>query len=480
MTQSTNLYRHILRTTIEFTTPCLIGSGNKDDITDTIFVSDANGLPALPGSSLAGVLRAAFRNETSDVEAEKRIFGHQSDSDGDASRLRVSWACIHDSNNQPVEGIIPPERLNDPVLANAKAPILRDHVRISETGAAADKGKFDEKAIAAGHRFSFELELTSGGTDQDERDWYNLCQLLVLPALRIGGKSRRGYGAFKIIKLAAGHFDLRDPESFEAYHNHPASLAKPSSSLKWIAAPVTTQTSGTQFKVYLKPSAYWMIGGGDDMSDDGGNADMAPFRDHRIEWNDDVGSVMRDCLVIPATSIKGALAHRIAFHYNALSGCFADTPENPASAGEQNNAIRTLFGFVNEPSERSDGKAKRGNVIIDDLYLSKDAEPPNQFVHHVGIDRFTGGARDAVLFNERPLWCGNEICFSINVTDPNALSDKTIRQAFIRTLEDLTQSRLQLGAGHGRGLGFFTGRFEEVLSANSATSSSKTSHPVNV
>lgn len=445
---NTMLFRHILRATIEFQTPFTIGAGKEDTLSDSLFVTDANGLPAIPGSSLAGVLRAQLNN----LQDQNRIFGFH---EGSASRLRVTWACIHDSQNKPVEGLATPERLSDPVLANALNPTIRDHVRINHKGASANDqhGKFDEKVVSAGHRFTFEMEFLSSGDEVAHSDWEKIKTTLQSPLLRIGGKTRRGYGKFTLITLLERVFNLGKDTDFKAYQSHSVSLQVPATNFLTINTPKTNPVNAIRIQIKLKPEGYWMIGGGEDMATDTAEADMAPIRDNKIVWKDNTGSVQRDILVIPATAIKGALSHRIAFHYNALTGKFADTPQNPATDGSANEAIRQLFGYVDEK-----GKACKGIVIIDDVYVFA-TEPRSQFVQHVGIDRFTGGSLDQVLFNERPLWQGSEMEFSITIAEKNPLPE-LIRMAFTRTLEDLTQRRLQLGAGSGRGLGYFTGKIQ--------------------
>ena len=452
-------HRFVLRATIEFTSPFHIGAGWAGDIADSIFISDANGLPAIPGSSLAGVLRKAFRSMYNDAVVEKRIFGFQEGNQGQGSRLTVSWACIHDQNNRPVEGIISPHRLDDPVLASARNPLLRDHVRINHKGASdsAERGKFDETAVCAGHRFTFELELI--GNESDTAAWQQLLTLIGDPTLRLGGKTRRGFGAFKIIQAQNNVFDLRC--DFGAYWAHPISLAQSSPELKNVPLTPSPGNSAAKFTLHLKPKGYWMFGGGTDLPGDPGEADIVPVRDSRIIWDNDKGIVENDIIIIPASSLKGAFTHRIAFHYNALSGVFADNIESQTDVtGENNAAVRELFGYPkgHKNKDGTNEEGRRGRIIFDDIYLLQT--PISQLVHHVGIDRFTGGARDQVLFTERPLWRGDDLNLVLYVTDPATLKDPKIKKALALTMDDLTHERLQIGSGSGRGEGYFLGNID--------------------
>lgn len=111
-------------------------------------------------------------------------------------------------------------------------------------------------------------------------------------------------------------------------------------------------------------------------------------------------------VLIPASSLKGALAHRVAFHYNLKSGItsekiaieaktekieFADAAKK--YIGENNPAVRSLFGYS---ANNNDGQ--RGNMIFSDVHLGT-SQPTKNFFNHVAIDRFTGGAMEA-LFSE--------------------------------------------------------------------------------
>lgn len=445
-------HRYVLRAVIEFVTPFLIGAGREGEISDSIFVSDANRLPVLPGSSIAGAVRSAFRAAYGQEE-ERRLFGFQEKQDGAGAMVSVSWGCILDSKGSPVEGIADAERLQDPVLLNARRPLIRDHVRINHRGAsdAAEHGKFDEQAVSAGHRFIFEIELT--GTEEDDASWDKLQRLLAEPSIRFGGKTRRGFGDFRFVQVMSRCFDLR--REFDEYKKHPVSLAEPSGVLKRVE--IERETS-RKILLTVKPLGYWMFGGGYDIKADGKEADMAPFRDSRIVWTESGGKVSDSIAVIPATAIKGAIAHRVAFHYNALKAVFADqldVDELKNNCGENNLAVRELFGYcAGEDNEQGKESGHRGRVLLDDIFLTD--EPSSQLVHHVGIDRFTGGARDSVLFSERPFWKGESIALSLAITDIQGIKDAPhVLEALRLSLCDLAEGRLQIGAGSGRGLGYF-------------------------
>ncbi|MGB3974906.1 MAG: RAMP superfamily CRISPR-associated protein [bacterium] len=444
----------IARVTIEFETPFHVGSGEEGDVSDAAVVCDVNGLPTLPGTSLAGVLRATF-SERFGQTSEKQLFGYQKKNEGEGSKLTISWGCIHDCHDKPVEGLVDGKRLNDPVLANAFNPTLRDHVRINHLGASSseERGKFDELAVCKGHRFTFECMLQ--GTDDDQSLWNNFIEVLSDKSLRIGGKTRRGFGAFKIVKLLSKFFDLSKPADFESFSSFSSRLDIDPKVLEPVEDKSYSTPDAKERTVVLEPLEYWMFGSGEDISEDGFEADTAPVRDRAVVWDSLPAKIKDTLVVLPGSSIKGALSHRTAYHYNRLTGFFGDT--NTLDVFEKrindNLAVEQLFGFAKEgKGEESEGQ--RGRVLIDDIYV--DTEPKSQLVHHVSIDRFTGGARTLTggLFNERPFWQGPNISLTIRVLDIENI-DKIALKALDEAINDLCESRLALGGGTGRGLGFF-------------------------
>ena len=55
----------LIRCTIELDSPLIIGTGKGDSLHDAVFVQDANGLPVIPGTTIAGVLRDRWQRSAS-------------------------------------------------------------------------------------------------------------------------------------------------------------------------------------------------------------------------------------------------------------------------------------------------------------------------------------------------------------------------------------------------------------------------------
>jgi len=439
--------RYLARITIEFTTPFFIAG--KDDVSsDSMFVADANGLPTIPGSSIAGVLRHAF-SDSIDEDQDKRIvssiFGYQENDEGCGSRLSVSFGCIHDSTNKPVEGILPATGLADPVLRQSLDVLRRDHVRINHLGSADEHGKFEDFRVPAGHRFTFEMLLE--GNESDQPHLNRLLSILASDSTRFGGKSRRGYGAFEVVSLKQDVFNLYTDQGYNGFTSHPVHLSIDSPMQEMVSTlePLKSDNCVTA-ELKLVPKGLWFIGGGDDE-----DADLSPIMESRIIWDETGGRVGEPEVVVPGAAIKGVISHRVAYHHNRISGNFADNKSGEELlllSGTNNKAVREIFGF-----HRSNTDGQRGRLLIDDCYIGT---PDQKIVDHVSIDRFTGGARTmgGALFNEKPICDKTGFSLNITISESDSICESS-RKALSLALRDMAIGLVAVGSGSGRGNGFF-------------------------
>ncbi|MCU7960113.1 MAG: hypothetical protein KZQ58_08965 [gamma proteobacterium symbiont of Bathyaustriella thionipta] len=216
--QQSRLY--IARLVLEADTALSINSGSPDGVFDTALVRDANNLPAIPGSSLAGVLRHLWRDEYGQAD-ENSLFGFQAGSEGAASPLSISWGVLLNSKGNAAEGLILDKQyLQDPlyasVLQQMDTPVYRDRVRLGHKGAALDSGKFDRAVLPAGHRFALEIRLWAK-PEEDDVLWRQLLALLIHPGFRLGGATRAGLGRMKLVSLHQQQFDMKNPQSRDAF-----------------------------------------------------------------------------------------------------------------------------------------------------------------------------------------------------------------------------------------------------------------------
>lgn len=467
--------RHVADVTVQLEAPLSIGSGRSEGHEDVVLARDANGLPVIPGSSLAGVLRAAVARALGD-DTSKELFGFVDGERGAASRVMLSFAHVHDSGNRVVEGLHPRARLeSDEVLAPllADQPAARPHVKLGHRGAAADSALFNRSHVPPGHRFSFRLQLH--GETRNDAAWSALFAMLGEPGFRLGGASRRGYGQVSVQTLCARCFDLREPSDLEDYlklgsrlGNARASELLPTSTP---AAEATPTHGWLHMKLHLEPVTPWRIGGGQALH--GADVDAAPWREQSLCWSNDKPKWM-DCVVVPGSSIRGALAHRTAFHYQRITGQFIEDTGKVADdwdPRDQFPALRALLGHVaddsrkrrqgDSPDETQDASngnivdASRSNWMVDDARIPvENVKSKNVWnLTHNSIDRFTGGVRDGMLYGEQVIvGLPIDTALAIDTSRPIAAE---VRQALRAALEDLAEGRLALGASVAHGHGVF-------------------------
>lgn len=432
---SSNLkYRTLARVTLEAVTPIKIGSGEKDIISDAKVALDVNNLPYIPGASIAGVLRHSLPHD----EAEQS-FGSTSRRTG--SEIILSDAMLVYEGGKVVEGILP-ERT--PYLRIFDDLPIRQHVRINSLGASERGGKFDETIVFAGARFCFEAELLS--EDPEGKKMIDILSHLNEDQFRIGGGTRNGFGKIRVIEVKTAHFNLQKKDELETYLRKSSSLNDSWAYWKTISLTKGSRQGWETQNIYLEPDDFFLFASGHGDND----ADITPTEELRIEWNGNNPSIDSKYTIVPASSIKGALAHRTAYHYNRLNGVFADQIGScKVFTADKNIAVKVIFG----------DDSHRGNVIISDMYIQGN----NYLFSHNSIDDYTGGTLEGHLFSEKVSIKGDTpLCIQISLQKTQQMDmDPHILLAFNCALEDLCQGMLALGNGSNKGHGYFSGKTEK-------------------
>lgn len=451
-------HRFLARFVIEAATPLAVGSGEKDILTDALVATDVNGLPYIPGTAIAGVVRHMIANVKPQGFDENQIFGFQKEQDGRGSEIIFTEAKIINSNGKVVDGISLNADNKNSFLQCYKELPIRQHVRINERGVTDKAGKFDEQVCFAGTRFCFELEMVA--KEKTIVNFDKILEQVQSQTFRIGGGTRSGFGKIKVVDLQTRMLDLKKGDELQLYLKKSSNLAETWDG--WEQKSVDTKPSSgwTEYELKLQPEDFFHFGSG--FGDD--EVDMTPVKEKKVVWKDGVGEMTEDLVLIPAASVKGALAHRVAYHYNRLTGVFAEKlttdDERKKVVGKNNEAVKELFGSEGERGENSNEMKdqKRGNLLFSDVIMDKKMN--DKILNHVAIDRFTGGAIDGALFSEKTTYGkGQEFTMTI-LADNSALKGK-VKEALEESLKDICKGLLPLGGGVNRGNGVFTGSLKQ-------------------
>ena len=446
--------RFLAHVIIEAKTPLKVGGGKNDLFLDAPVQRDWNGLPMILGTSVAGILRRAFEDNAG-KDAANEIFGtrreeknksgskkeskdenKKEDEDLLGSRLIISNALLLvDKNNKVCEELLLEK---SEFLRFFDILPIRDHVSIGANGAAKDAGKFDEEVVFKGTRFKFSLEF-----DGSKKEFVEILNLLYDPMLRLGGGSSKGFGSLGILEIKWGEFELDRYSSSLNFSSDEFVKFMPDS------AADSNLKRHIRYELKILPDDFFMFGSGFGDKD----ADQTPVLESVIDYKNERLSKRK--ILIPASSVKGALSHRTAFHFNKINKQFGEKTK----VGSENEAVREIFGYEKNKND----KGAKGKILISDCFLDYDEAKDTKVFEHVSIDRFTGGAIDSALFQEKAV--AKKDSFSIEILLRNDVCDdaerrafKNVLEAFETALDDVVQGRLSLGGATTKGYGFFKGK----------------------
>ncbi|MGM0944693.1 MAG: RAMP superfamily CRISPR-associated protein [Bacteroidota bacterium] len=438
------IIKYIARFLVEAETPLFVGSGQSTLLKDALVQKDANGFPMIPGTSLAGVLRHSF-SKSKEAKSVSNLFGDSKGGDsGTGSLLKVSPALMMLDEKQVSEALLFDAKWDSLKQQFDNLPV-RQHVRMTDKGVAEKNGLFDNEVIFQGTRFVFELELTDYSREL-ENDWSKILESVSSPDFRIGAGSRNGYGSLKVLKVQKLQFDLRTEM------NKYLDLSPSFNAIDWNTAQSldgehqNSSSSKVHYQLQLTPDPFFIFGSGHGDQD----VDNTPIEEEVVNYTPQGIQFVKETIV-PGSSVKGAISHRVAFHYNKEMKRWAGTEDAKLS----NEAVAELFGKAGKGEKES----KAGKVFINDVFLEPEKVKNDKIFNHVAIDRFTGGALEGALFSEKVSYLTDEE-LEINLFLESNV-DEVYKTAFKEALMDICKGLLPLGGMTTKGHGIFTGRLFE-------------------
>ena len=420
-------HRFVAQIVLEATTPLKSGSGESSLFIDSPVIKDWNGLPMILGTSIAGMLRKSFDGDVDN------IFGKDN-----GSRVLISNAHLLDEN-QHIHYSLGIKNRSEFLEKYSNLPI-REHTAITDKGVAKEHSKFNEEIVYKGSRFKFELEFL--GDESEEETWQKILNILTSPTFRLGGGSTKGFGEMRVVSCLESTYILG-----QNYQDKPSNLNTKIGEEK----ELKDTTDSCVYKVTIEPDDFFSFGAG--FGDD--EVDDIFVTEEIVKWKNGVGEFSEREILLPASSLKGALSHRVAYHYNKLKEIYADEiplDEFDNHIGENNEAVYTIFG-----ASKGHKNESRGKALFSDIYKEFNEREVKIF-DHVKIDRFTGGAIDSALFNEKVNAQRDE--WKIEIVLVENLEDD-IKKAFEYALDDLCNGLLPLGGKVNRGHGVFRGNWDK-------------------
>lgn len=439
--------KHYLKITFQPDSPLCIGSG-RNDITDQDILRDARGIPYIPGSAVAGVLREACHG-IMDEKAWKYYFGYSSTNTGNKVKsdddIIESQIIFYDAtlvgDNKDKDGN-PKYRISQ-----------RDGVALNEYKSAKKQAKFDWEILEGDCKFQTFIEISEEQSDISEKVkadevLMNIAKIWKEADIRFGAKTTRGFGkicnveiirrSFELVKNPDNgiedwlEFNLFDDESWKVGDSYEDMLKTLNEDKKWTLKDNNRLSLKLRLEGGLSIRRY-----STECSDEESSPDQEQLTTIKFDKN---GS--EEVAVIPGTTWAGAIGHRM----EELIDC---SKVKKFERGKDDIQTYYYFGTVN-------GKVKEKSLI----YFNESKLTGGQFkkMSRNAIDRFLGSTAEGTLFTEK-IYIGGETTLDIGFGDPYntavVYSDDFIN-ALAATLTDLHEGYLAVGGATSVGRGIFS------------------------
>lgn len=421
----------LLKGKLVLCSPLLIGSGiqREGSDVDTQILRDKDGRPFIPGTSVAGVLRAAFSQKNAFPEMEALFFG------GKVEKLDAEVQSAVDIDDIELE----------------KAEIVqRDGVCIDDVrGVAEDKKKYDYELVERGATGNFTAEITLRGYHKEVLDdglpaAVRRLAKGVAAGFRLGAMTAKGFGRVRVDGLALDRYDFGNPTDAFAWLSEPRGKAADHEDEVKAEANDRPLTESN-----LIIDADFALVGSLLVKD----ADVP--EDKKTDDKTAIHAVMkksRNAYLIPGPSVKGALRHHAG---RVLKNLGFQEPKK---------FLNGLMGLDDEAlkaaSKRKDEETLRqSRFFVDEVYIAQKAVKPFAQTRN-RIDRFTGGTIGGALFTTEAVWGkgGKPVHIHFEIRDAEA-ADVGLSMLL---LKDLSLGRVPLGGEKSIGRGVLEGVHAEI------------------
>jgi CRISPR/Cas system CSM-associated protein Csm3 (group 7 of RAMP superfamily) len=406
-------------------TPAHLGSGGVGGLTDLPSLIDPpDGSALLMGTSIAGALRNYLREREEGYGAREApgslttlLFGgSRGDPEGEQSPLIVEDA----------RGQLPYVELRDGVKIRA------------DTRTAEEEKRFDMELLAAGTVFPlcFELLVSEGVRDRLLTALALALQGLERGEIRLGARKRRGYGRCRVSQWQVQCYNLTTTDGFLAWLvvDHPgwgpSALQQAGTAIAELLGVSLTNQSDQ--RNHLTLDATFTLDGSLLIRSGTGEDDRGPDMVHLHSARPDHDNPVP---ILSGTSLAGVLRQRALRIAKTIA----------TDVQKATELIEAIFGPEMGPGQRE----PRASRIVAEESVITGARTLVQ--NRIRLDRFTGGAYEAALFTEAPIFGGpdSQVTVKLMLHSPKEHEIGLL----LLVLKDLWTRDLPLGgeAGVGRG-----------------------------
>jgi len=490
----------VITGTLEAKTAVHIGTGASNELTDALIRRDNEGQPFIPGTAIAGALRALLTRlaprlgktpcNVLNVNKEQQskpcncavcnLFGDINPSDENDSTSEASRLLVFNAHQQD-EGL-------------SYHPIIRDSVGIDRstgTAARADGIKFDLEVIPAGTTFKLRIEL---------RDIDNAGEQLLAAGLsewtegrlKLGGRVARGLGSFKLTGLQYKTMPLDNAEQLMSFLREDKPWKNANTSDGWFnehlekikPVKISTDMPETISRGWFSLQGILQAEGplltNDILSVGTSGFDHAPALSQLHNWLNPVltGASLRGVFRSHAERLARTLTTLQAKDKgDFLSRCPACDPNVREQDKTSKLPLESCDSLIkkynaqanNKPEKQIDepenitdslclacrlfGSTRLGSgLIIEDApyhqSTNSQSKPEYKMLDFLAIDRFTGGGVDGAKFDALALW---KPAFRLNLYLENP-EPWELGWLWL-VIRDLAAGWLTVGFGSAKGLG---------------------------
>jgi CRISPR/Cas system CSM-associated protein Csm3 (group 7 of RAMP superfamily) len=440
--------RHEVTGTLETVTAVRVGAWGASTEADLVVARDGLGRIVIPGTSLAGALRAWLGSVTAadgrplfDQSALGKVFGDLKPGSQDAELCRIG--------------------VDDAVAAEDVALEIRDGVGIDRvTATAATHVLYQHQVIPLGTRLAMRITASQSGADPERvgEALSLLVAALTEGRVELGAARTRGLGRVRLTDARHARVDLTDRDQVLAWLSGQLPPAPGTETRTTVEVPPSNRLD---IEISWSPVTPVMV-----QASTVNEPEPDPSRDHPVDTvplrvtNFTQNGPAR--LLLPGASIKGVLRS----HAERIMRTLLGIPPEPGKWLDQVNDDRlapvgVLFGAAGDHSARTgrgnSGKpGRRGALSVNDCHGTVTADP---VITHVAVDRWTGGAAENLLFSvQEPAdanWEPIRLSLDTRWASGGAAGADSGRAValLLLVLRDLADGWLALGFGGTRGRG---------------------------